>query len=423
MPVRVVIGAQWGDEGKGKIVDLLSAQTHIVARYQGGANAGHTIWHNQTKYVLRLVPSGILHAGVFCILGNGVVIDPVALFEELQGLREVGIDVDGRVMISPHAHIIFPYHKLFDQAKEKYLGENQVGTTQRGIGPAYLDKIDRSGIRAIDLLDAATLRPKLEKKLDEKNKLLMTFGADPIPVAETVANYIGIGERLRPLVGDTVQYLYQAIRSDRDILLEGAQGTLLDIDHGTYPFVTSSNASSGGACTGLGMGPLFIDHVMGVAKAYTTRVGNGPFPTEFDDDMGKKVRELGGEYGAVTGRPRRCGWLDMVMLKYAVMVNGIDELAITKLDVLDSLPEIGLCTEYQLDGKPLDLVTADAGVLQRVKPVYRFLAGWQSDTSTARTMSDLPPKAAAYLDFIEKTLDVHVRIVSVGQERDRTIQR
>lgn len=421
MPVRIVVGAQWGDEGKGKIVDLLSERTHVVARYQGGANAGHTVCHGAQKYVLRLVPSGILHPGVFCILGNGVVVDPVALFDELGELKKTGIDTAGRVMISPHAHIILPYHKHLDQAKEKYLGENQVGTTQRGIGPAYLDKIDRSGIRAIDLLNATALRTKLETKIEEKNKILRAFGAAELPVREIVEQYVDLGEQLRPMIGDTVRHLHEAIHGGREVLLEGAQGTLLDIDHGTYPYVTSSNSTSGGACTGLGLGPRCIDHVMGVAKAYTTRVGNGPFPTEFDEPMSQVVRKLGGEYGAVTGRPRRCGWLDMVLLKYAVAVNGVDELAITKLDVLDTLDEIMVCTGYEQDGRSFELFTADASTLQQVRPIYQRLDGWKADTTQARTLAQLPAAARRYLDVIEKTLGVPIRIISVGQESERTI--
>lgn len=422
MPVRVIIGAQWGDEGKGKIVDLLAGKVQVVARYQGGANAGHTIWDGDKKYVLRLIPSGILHEGVMCILGNGVVIDPVAFFEELDGLAKGGIRMDGCIMVSPHAHIILPYHKLIDQAKEKYLGKNQVGTTQRGIGPAYLDKIDRCGIRAIDLMDPEALTEKMQKNIVEKNKILHAFGAEALSAEPLIRQYLELGERLRPYVQDTAGYLYDAVKSGKEVLLEGAQGTLLDIDHGTYPFVTSSNSSSGGACTGLGLGPTKIDHVMGVAKAYTTRVGNGPFPTEFDEVFSEKVRKLGGEYGAVTGRPRRCGWLDLVQLKYAMMVNGIDELAITKLDVLDTLDELKVCVGYKMNGAKINYPVTDARKLEKVEPVYESLTGWTDDTSKARKFNDLPQKAQKYLQFIEAYMeDAKIKIVSVGQERDRTM--
>jgi adenylosuccinate synthase len=423
MSVRIVVGAQWGDEGKGKIVDLLASEADVVARYQGGANAGHTICHGDRRFILRLIPSGILHDGVMCILGNGVVVDPVALFEELQGLRDQGVQTEGRLLISPHAHIIFPYHKLIDQAKERYLGENQVGTTQRGIGPAYLDKIDRCGIRAVDLLDRANLTAKLEKNLEEKNKILRAFGAAEQPVQPMIQQFCDVGERLRPLVVDTVVYLHRAIRDGREVLLEGAQGTMLDIDHGTYPFVTSSNATSGGACTGLGIGPTHVDRVMGVVKAYTTRVGNGPLPTEFEPAFADRVRNLGGEFGSVTGRPRRIGWLDLVQIRYAVMVNGINELAVTKLDVLDTLEELHVCTEYRTNGKPVDLSVADARIVSEVQPVYRTLPGWQASTNRVRTLKELPKPARDYLQFIETSLGgVPIRLVSVGQERQETIR-
>ncbi|NUM82299.1 adenylosuccinate synthase [bacterium] len=422
MAVRVVIGAQWGDEGKGKIVDLLSSKAEIVARYQGGANAGHTICHGSTKYVLRLIPSGILHDGVKCILGNGVVIDPIALFEEMDGLEKMGIKMDERLMVSPHAHIILPYHKLIDQAKEKYLGENQVGTTKRGIGPAYLDKIDRCGIRAIDLMDYQTLNDKLQRNIGEKNKILKAFGAEELEAEPIIAQFAELGQRLRPLIGDVPAFLDRAIKSNKEILLEGAQGTLLDIDHGTYPFVTSSNATSGGACTGLGIGPSKINHVMGVIKAYTTRVGNGPFPTEFDEPFGSKIRELGGEYGSVTGRPRRCGWLDLVQLKYATFVNGIDELAITKLDVLDTIDELKVCIGYKLDGKAIDYFVTDGRVLDKIEPVYQSIPGWKANTSKIKKFADLPKKAQEYLRYIESFLDgPKIKIISVGQDREETL--
>jgi len=423
MAVRVVIGAQWGDEGKGKIVDLLARDVDIVARYQGGANAGHTICHGEKKYILHLIPSGILHDGVMCILGNGVVIDPVSFFDEHEMLTRMGIRLDGRIKISPHAHVILPYHKLIDQAKEKYLGENQVGTTQRGIGPAYLDKVDRCGIRMIDLLDASHLREKLAANIDEKNKILRAFGADSVDPEPVIRQFCDLGQRIRPLISDTVSYLYDAIQKKKQVLLEGAQGTMLDIDHGTYPFVTSSNASAGGSSTGLGIGPKEIDHVMGVIKAYSTRVGNGPFPTEFDETFGSRVRELGGEFGATTGRPRRCGWLDLVQIRYAMMINGMDEIAVTKLDVLDTLEEIKVCVSYRHGGKTAADAIADARFLGEVEPLYESFSGWQADTTNATRKEDLPKNARVYLEFIEKFLGhPKIKIISVGQDRDKTIR-
>lgn len=423
MSVRIVIGAQWGDEGKGKIVDLLARDADVVARYQGGANAGHTICHGDQKYVLHLIPSGILHDGVMCILGNGVVIDPIAFFEEYEMLLGMGITMNGRIMISPHAHVILPYHKLIDQAKEKYLGENQVGTTRRGIGPAYLDKVDRCGVRMIDLLDAAHLREKLASNIDEKNKILRAFGSEAVDPEPVIRQFCELGERLRPLIADTVTYLYQAIRAHKKILMEGAQGTMLDIDHGTYPFVTSSNASAGGGSTGLGIGPKEIDHVMGVIKAYSTRVGNGPFPTEFDEVFGSRVRELGGEFGATTGRPRRCGWLDLVQIRYAMMINGMDEIAVTKLDVLDTLDELKVCVAYRHNGSVTTDAIADARFLGEVEPVYETFPGWKSDTTVAAATSDLPEKARSYLKFIEDFLGhPKIKLISVGQEREKTIR-
>ncbi len=422
MPVRVIIGAQWGDEGKGKIVDLLAAKADVVARYQGGANAGHTICHGDKKYVLHLIPSGILHEGVTCVLGNGVVIDPIALFEEMNMLASAGLSMKGRILISPHAHVILPYHKLIDQAKEKYLGENQVGTTRRGIGPAYLDKVDRCGIRMIDLLDADHLKSKLSHNIAEKNKILVAFGAEPLEAAPILIQFCDLGERLKPLIADTVTFLYDAIHRDDEILLEGAQGTMLDIDHGTYPFVTSSSASAGGGATGLGIGPKEIDHVMGVIKAYSTRVGNGPFPTEFDESFGARVRELGGEFGATTGRPRRCGWLDLVQIRYSMMTNGMDEIAVTKLDVLDTLDELKVCVGYRIAGKDVSGIVADARMLDRVEPLYQTFPGWNQTTAGARTLDELPDRAREYLRFMESFLGhPKIRLVSVGQEREATI--
>lgn len=422
MPVRVIVGAQWGDEGKGKIVDMLSAEADVVARYQGGANAGHTICHGDKKYVLHLIPSGILHPDVTCVIGNGVVFDPAAFFEELSLLENSGIRTDGRLFISPHAHVVMPYHKAIDKMKENILGDEKIGTTQRGIGPAYLDKIDRKGIRIIDLSDEKVLQNKIRLNLGDKQNILQQ-SSDSVGNADQLLHLAAAwGKKLEPFVKDTISLLYGAVRSGKKVLLEGAQGTLLDIDHGSYPFVTSSNASSGGACTGLGIGPNHVTDVMGIVKAYTTRVGNGPFPTELDSVMGQKIREIGSEFGATTGRPRRCGWLDLVQLKNAVMINGLTELAITKLDVLDTMDEIKVCTAYKIDGVTADECITDANRLMRVIPVYQSFEGWNAGTSKCKTLGELPVKTRQYLDFIEKYLDgPKIKMISVGPEREQTI--
>lgn len=421
MPVRIIVGGQWGDEGKGKIVDILSSDADIVARYQGGANAGHTICHGDKKYVLHLIPSGILHTGVICVIGNGVVLDPAEFFKEIDALENLGINVRDRLFISPHTHIVMPYHKTLDKIKEDALGSSQIGTTKRGIGPAYLDKIDRKGIRLIDLMDTSVITEKLKQNLDDKALLLKNSSeiSDFNTLFQQVSDW---GKRLKPFMNDTVSFLYSGIRSGKRILLEGAQGTLLDIDHGSYPFVTSSNATSGGACTGLGIGPGCVDEVMGIVKAYTTRVGNGPFPTELDQVTGQKIREIGSEFGATTGRPRRCGWLDLVQLKNATMINGLTELAITKLDVLDSFDEIKVCVSYQREGSIADECITDANWLSKVTPDYKTFKGWKTNTSTCKTIVDLPKETRAYLDFIEQFLNgPKIKIVSVGPEREQTI--
>ncbi len=421
MPVRVIVGGQWGDEGKGKIVDILSSDADIVARYQGGANAGHTICRGNKKYVLHLIPSGILHPGVICIIGNGVVLDPVELFKEIEALETLGIDVRERLLISPHVHIVMPYHKVLDQIKEDALGSSQIGTTKRGIGPAYLDKIDRKGIRLIDLMDSSVVKEKLKQNLDDKAILLKNSNEtlDFNILIQLVSDW---GKKLKPFMKDTVSFLYTGIRSGKQVLLEGAQGTLLDIDHGSYPFVTSSSATSGGACTGLGVGPGCIDNVMGIVKAYTTRVGNGPFPTELDRATGQKIREIGSEFGATTGRPRRCGWLDLVQLKNATMINGLTELAITKLDVLDSFDEIQVCVSYHREGSIADECITDANWLSKVTPEYKSFKGWKTHTSTCKTIDELPGETRAYLDFIEQFLNgPKIKIVSVGPESEQTI--
>ncbi|MCB0258502.1 MAG: adenylosuccinate synthase, partial [Calditrichaeota bacterium] len=384
MSVVVVVGAQWGDEGKGKIVDLLSGNFNITARYQGGANAGHTVIIGEKKYILHLIPSGILHPNVECVIGNGVVIDPVALLEEIKLLEKKGVKIKGRLWISQKAHLIMPYHKLLDTVSEEKEGANKIGTTGRGIGPAYVDKANRKGIRIVDLLDREGFERKLRRNLEEKNELLYKiYGILPLDIEKIIKEYLEFDHRIDPYIKDVSVYLNEAIDNGKSILLEGAQGTLLDVDHGTYPYVTSSNPASGGACTGVGIGPTKISEVMGVIKAYTTRVGEGPFPTELTGEAGENLRQAGMEFGATTGRPRRCGWFDAVVARYSVRINGIDALAITKLDVLDHFETIQVCTSYRYNGKLLREFPTDLRVLQNCEPVYESLPGWQQPTSNA----------------------------------------
>ncbi len=422
MPMQVIVGAQWGDEGKGKIVDLLSERVDIVARYQGGANAGHTVIVGDTKFILHLIPAGILHPDTVCVIGNGVVVDPVALLEEIDMLRSHGISVEGRLLISHRAHLIMPYHKLLDQIKELADGDQRIGTTGRGIGPAYVDKFQRMGVRIVDLLDRQTLREKLLRNIEAKNKILRRiYGADELDANKIVDEYLEFDQKIDPYVKDVSRYLNEALRRGKRILAEGAQGTLLDVDHGTYPFVTSSNPSSGGACTGLGVGPTAVDSVLGVIKAYTTRVGQGPFPTEIDPSEGVDLRSLGQEYGATTGRPRRCGWFDAVIARYAARVNGIDSWALTKLDVLSSLQEIKVCTAYRYDGQTIDDFPSEVRILENCQPVYETFQGWQRPIQSARCFSDLPPRAQTYLRAIEEITQVKISVISVGSERGQTL--
>lgn len=420
MSVRVVVGAQWGDEGKGKIVDLLSRDVDVVARYQGGANAGHTIVVDGRKIVLHLIPSGILHPGVQCVIGNGTVIDPVALMEEIRMLEEIGIDVEGRLHISHKAHLIMPYHKELDAIREKGVGS--IGTTGRGIGPAYFDKALRIGIRIVDLLDRDELRDKLRVNIEEKDKLLQAiYGAQPLDVDAIIDEYVNFDARIDPFITDTTHLLNQAIAEGKKVLAEGAQGALLDLDHGTYPFVTSSNPTSGGACTGLGIPPTKISSVLGVVKAYSTRVGNGPFPTELDNEIGELLRTEGHEFGATTGRVRRCGWLDIPALRYSFQVNGITEIALTKLDVLGVLDEIQICTSYNLDEKPVRYFPADAATLERVTCEYETLPGWKESLDSYASYAELPVAARNYVEAIERYLDVRVTWVSTGPGREQTL--
>jgi adenylosuccinate synthase len=413
-----VVGAQWGDEGKGKIVDLLTPHFSIVARYQGGHNAGHTVYVDGTKFILRLIPSGILHPGVTCVIGNGVVVDPDALFVEIDELLRHDIQAGERLVISEKAHLILPYHRELDLLAEARRGERKIGTTSRGIGPAYEDKVARRGIRVGDLFDSGSLADEVRENVSARNRLIRDTTLDWRPVYDRL---LVNAERMRPLVGDVSLFLSNAMSAGRRILFEGAQGTLLDIDHGTYPFVTSSNASVGGVCTGLGVGPHTIHAVLGVVKAYSTRVGEGPLPTELTGESGNRLRESGQEYGAVTGRPRRCGWYDAVAVRYAARINGLDAIALTKLDVLDSLSEIRVCHAYERNGETVSDYPADLRHLAGCTPVYETLPGWSRPTAGVRAFDDLPSEAKRYIARLEEVSGVKVALISTGSDRADTI--
>ncbi len=421
MTAIVVVGAQWGDEGKGKVVDYLAGSFDYVARCQGGHNAGHTVIFNGRRFILQLTPCGILRPGKQAVIGAGVVVDPAALVAELDQLAQAGIDINGRLHLSNRAHLIFPYHRLLDKLAEAALGEAKIGTTSRGIGPAYEDKMARRGLRVCDLLDPEGFRAKLARVVKEKSAFCEAAFRERLDTAGLAEQYLALGERLRGFVTDTSALLDRALREGRKVLFEGAQGTMLDIDHGTYPYVTSSNATVGGACTGLGIAPTRITGVIGVTKAYTTRVGSGPFPTEMPDWEARQVRDRGNEYGAVTGRPRRCGWLDLVILRYAVMINGLDSLVVTKLDVFDTQPEIQVCVGYSYRGTPLREMPAEAEKLAQVQPRYRTLKGWQAATSSVRELDQLPQAARDYLNFISDELGIEIGMISTGPEREATI--
>ena len=415
-----VLGAQWGDEGKGKIVDLLTPNFSIVARYQGGHNAGHTVYANGRKFVLRLLPSGILHDGIVCIIGNGVVVDPQALFAEIEEIAKAGIQIGSRLLISDKAHLILPYHRELDLLSEARRGERKIGTTSRGIGPAYEDKIARRGVRVGDLANPGSLAEAVEHNVAARNRIIGDSTMDARHVLDELAQ---AWERMKPWVTDVSLFLDRARADGRAIMFEGAQGTLLDIDHGTYPYVTSSNATIGGVCTGLGVGPRAIDGVLGVAKAYTTRVGEGPLPTELTGEVGNRLRESGQEFGAVTGRPRRCGWYDAVAVRYAVRVNGLTALALTKLDVLDELPELQVCTSYRCRGAALTEMPGDLAQLAACEPVYETLPGWRAPTAGARRYADLPREAQRYVARLEEITGVPASIISTGSAREDTIIR
>lgn len=421
MATTILVGAQWGDEGKGKIIDVLTEQADIVVRYQGGNNAGHTVEVGTEKYVLHLVPSGILYPGKLNVIGNGVVVDPVALWEEIEGLRRRQVAVDNNLFVSETAHMVMPYHRLLDEIREEQKGSRKIGTTKRGIGPAYADKVARTGLRVGDLLAPQRFAERLRRKLRENNEIFRAFGHRPMPFKTIYEHYMTVGQKLRPFITDTVTLLNRAVRDNKNILFEGAQGTHLDIDFGTYPFVTSSNATAGGACTGSGIPPNRIDRVVGVMKAYTTRVGEGPFPTELHDEQGTALRETGREFGATTGRPRRCGWFDAVVTRYAVMVNGINDLAVTKLDVLDNLPKIKVCVAYKCGRKLWETMPTDLDVLMRCQPVYQEFDGWQSSTRHVLEFEQLPKRARIYLQRIAQLSGARLSIVSVGARREETI--
>ncbi|HEX4007505.1 MAG TPA: adenylosuccinate synthase [Acidobacteriaceae bacterium] len=419
----VVVGAQWGDEGKGKIVDVLSERFTVVARYAGGHNAGHTVIINGEKFILQLVPCGVLRPGCRGVIGNGVVLDPMAFLKETGRLREHGIDVDNRLFVSNRAQVILPYHRMIELAAESAPGRKKIGTTSRGIGPAYEDKMARNGLRVVDLLNADLLKTHIDAACNEKNAIAHAlFGTAPLDPAQMYDEYAAAAEKIRPFVTDTAYLLNKALHEGHSIMFEGAQGTLLDIDHGTYPYVTSSSAAAGGASIGTGVGPTRIGTVIGVTKAYVTRVGEGPFPTEIHDASGDALRARGQEYGAVTGRPRRCGWLDLPLLRYSNQINGTDWLVVTKLDVLDDLDEIPVCTAYQIDGQPCDTLPADIRGIESIRPVYTRLRGWQTSTEGVRTFGDLPSQAQDYLHFMERESGARIGIVSTGPDRDQTFE-
>jgi len=422
MSVKIVVGSQWGDEAKAKIVDYLAVDAKYVVRFQGGANAGHTVIVDGNEFIFHLIPAGIMYPDKICIIGNGVVLDPSALMNEIEELKNRGIDVEGRLFISQKAHLVMPYHKLLDQATEKQKGKNSIGTTGRGIGPAYRDKAARVGIRIVDLLNRDVFAAKLESNIRDANEFLTKiYGHEPLNIDEIIDAYIEFDRKIDPYVTDISNLLNDAVKAGGNILFEGAQGALLDIDHGTYPYVTSSNTIAGAACIGTGIGPTHVDEVIGVMKAYTTRVGNGPFPTELEGNFADKIREIGGEYGATTGRPRRCGWFDGVLARYATRLNGLSSLAVTKLDVLDTLPEIMICTGYRYGDRILENFPVDCAVLDTIEPVYEAHPGWQQTTTGVRRFDDLPENARKYLNRISELVDTPIAYVSVGSGREQTI--
>lgn len=423
--IIVIIGAQWGDEGKGKVVDLLADRFDIVARYQGGHNAGHSVYVGDKAFVLRLLPSGIIHEDKTCVLGNGMVIDPKAFFEEVDQMQSQEISITPeRLKVSSRAHLIMPYHRALDHTSEERLGNEKIGTTLRGIGPAYEDKVGRRGIRVSDALVPELLKLRIERNLEEANRVIVTYGQPPLYADQIFEEISPLVERLRPFVTETSHYFAEAKKENKKILLEGAQATLLDVDHGTYPYVTSSNPTAGGASVGAGIPPHHISGVLGIVRTYATRVGEGPFPTEMlnsEEDMANLIRQRGNEYGSVTKRPRRCGWFDAVATKYAAELNGFDSVALTKLDVLDALDEIKVCTAYEIDGRRIDTFPAVSIDLAKIKPIYETLEGWKSETLGITKIEDLPEKAQKYVEFLSNSIGVEIGLISTGPERDQTI--
>jgi adenylosuccinate synthase len=420
MANTILVGAQWGDEGKGKIIDVLTEDADVVVRTQGGNNAGHTVYLGEKKYVLHLIPSGILRKKKVCVIGNGVVIDPISLVEEIDGLEKLGIRIDRNLLLSETAHVVFPYHRELDEQREILKGKNKIGTTKRGIGPAYGDKAARTGLRVVDLVHPERFKEKLQFKIKENNEILKAFGAKPLSFKEVHRAYRAAGDRLKPYVANTVVYLHNAARDGANILFEGAQGTFLDIDHGTYPFVTSSNTTAGGACTGSGVPPNKMDRVLGVMKAYTTRVGEGPLPTE-NPEIADMLHAMGREFGATTGRARRCGWFDAVATRHAMMVNGIDDLAITNVDGLDTLEAIQVCIAYRVGAQRFDYVPNDITLLGKCEPVYAEFPGWKTPTNKVRKWRNLPLKTREYLKAIAELTGAKLSLASVGPAREQTI--
>ncbi len=423
--IIVIIGAQWGDEGKGKVVDLLADRFDVVARYQGGHNAGHSVYVGDKAFVLRLLPSGIIHQDKTCVLGNGMVIDPKAFFEEVDQMTSQGISITpDRLKVSSRAHLIMPYHRALDHTSEERLGNEKIGTTLRGIGPAYEDKAGRRGIRVADALVPELLKLRIERNLEEANRIIVLYGREPLRSDEIFDEISVLVERLRPFVAETSHFLSEAKKACKKILLEGAQATLLDVDHGTYPYVTSSNPTAGGAAVGAGIPPHHITGVLGIVRTYATRVGEGPFPTEMldtEEDMANLIRQRGNEYGSVTKRPRRCGWFDAVATRYAADLNGFSSVALTKLDVLDALDEIKICVGYEIDGRRIDTFPAVSHDLNRIRPIYETLPGWKSETLGITDIADLPPNAKSYVDFLSSSIGVEIGLISTGPERDQTI--
>jgi adenylosuccinate synthase len=420
MANTILVGAQWGDEGKGKIIDVLTSKADVIVRSQGGNNAGHTIVHGGATYILHLIPSGILRRGKVCVIGNGVVVDPIALVAEIGQLRGLGVKIGKNLLVSNCAHLVMPYHRLLDEQRELRKGRAKIGTTKRGIGPAYGDKAARTGLRVSDLMQPILFAKKLQAKIRENNSILQALGAKPINYREVHEAYLAAGEKLRPFVTNTVVYLHRALERGKEILFEGAQGTFLDIDHGTYPYVTSSNTTAGGACTGTGVPPHRMDRVVGVMKAYTTRVGEGPLPTE-DRHLAQRLHSLGREFGATTGRARRCGWFDAVATRYATMINGIDELAITNLDGLDDVDPIRICVGYRLNGKRLEVPPCDVVQLDNCEAIYEEMRGWKQSTTSAKKLSQLPFLARNYVKRLGQLTGAKISIVSVGPTRAQTI--